>query len=170
MPYMVTRAGIACAIALGALRAASAAATDVPCITAAGEGDLARVRAHMRACASEITDAGETALHTAAISGNADVARALIDEGGCDVNARTNGGQYLRMAPLAWWVYGGDKNVEGVAELLRAGADVNARDADGKTAFDMVADGGDFSVKVRELLVKHGGKRGDELLARDEEL
>jgi len=169
---MSTRARLAraVAVALAVALATAATATDVPCITAAGEGDLARVRAHMRACASEITDAGETALHTAAISGNADIARALIDEGGCDVNARTNGGQYLRMAPLAWWVYGGDKNVEGVAELLHAGAHVNARNADGKTALDMVADGGDFSVKVRELLVKHGGKRADELLARDEEL
>ena len=167
---MSTRARLAraVAVALAAALATATTATDVPCITAAGEGDLARVREHIRECAREVTDAGETALHTAAISGNADVARALIEEGGCDVNARTHGGEYLSMAPLAWWVYGGDANARGVELLLDAGAELNALNADGHTALDMVVDGGEFSARVREILVERGGKRGVDVLERDE--
>jgi hypothetical protein len=49
----------------------------------------------------ERSKVGETPLHTSGISGNADVVKALLDAG-ADPDARTKGGQYLKMTPTHW--------------------------------------------------------------------
>jgi len=149
-----------------AARGSRGAMDDTPCLFAASEGNLERVMSYIALdegrCARERSSVGETALHVAALSGNARVANALL-KSGCDANARTHGGQYLSMTPLHWWVYGGEANAEGVEALLRGGADANAANSDGKTALDMAYEQGDFGAKVREILVRYGGERSMEV-------
>ena len=70
-------------------------------IDAAGQGDLARVRAALKSRPGLINqkdDTGATALHYAAFGGHRDVARLLI-ESGADINARD--GKY-DATPAGW--------------------------------------------------------------------
>lgn len=92
---------------------------SIPLVFAAGDGDIDEVR---RLIASghdvmERSKVGETPLHTAGISGNADVVAALL-RAGADPNARTKGGQYLKMTPSHWMVYGGAAHTALISHIL----------------------------------------------------
>jgi len=54
-------------------------------------------------------------------------------------------------------------DIESIKQHLAAGADVNAKDKDGKTPFD-----GASNDETADLLRKHGGKTGAELKAECE--
>ena len=101
---------------------------------------------------------GETPLHVAGIKGDLDTIRILL-KAGADPNARTAGGQYLKMTPLAWYVYG--NHLEGVNALLDAGADVNARNSKGETALDMAIGVGRPEFVSR--LQAAGGRKGEDI-------
>jgi len=88
-------------------------------------------------------------LHDAAVKGNVNAARALLDKGS-DANARDDVGQ----TPLHVAVAAGD--TEMVKLLLERGGDVNAVDRFGWTPLHKAAWEG--SVGVAEVLIKHGGK------------
>jgi ankyrin repeat protein len=147
----------------------------LPLIFSAAEGNVQGVLEALRedadACVHQITEHGETALHVAGIPGGAQLVRVLI-EGGCDVNARTHGGQYLRMAPIHWMTYGATpKHREGLEALLEFGSsaiDVNAQNDEGKTAMDMAMVMGDHGAEILEVLARYGGKPALKEEGRDE--
>lgn len=144
----------------------------LPLIFSAAEGDVQSVLEALRepnACVNQITEHGETALHVAGIPGGAQLVRVLI-EGGCDVNARTHGGQYLRMAPIHWMTYGATpKHREGLEALLESrNVDVNAQNDEGKTAMDMAMAMGDHGAEILEVLARYGGKPALKAEGRDE--
>ena len=128
-----------------------------PLVVAAGEGDLEETQRLLRLGedVAQRTAAGETALHTAGIRGNPEVVHALI-QAGSDVNARTNGGTYLKMTPLHWMTYG--RHLSGMRLLLDAGADVNAMNTRGETAVDMAEGFGKGGKLEMEMLMEYGGK------------
>jgi len=128
-----------------------------PLVFAAGEGDLEETQRLLRLGedVAQRTAAGETALHTAGIRGNPEVVHALI-QAGADVNARTNGGTYLKMTPLHWMTYG--RHLSGMRLLLDAGADVNAMNTRGETAIDMAEGFGKGGKLEMEMLMEYGGK------------
>ncbi len=130
-----------------------------PLVFAAGEGDLEETQRLLRLGedVAQRTAAGETALHTAGIRGNPEVVHALI-QAGADVNARTNGGTYLKMTPLHWMTYG--RHLSGMRLLLDAGADVNAMNTRGETAVDMAEGFGKGGKLEMEMLLEYGGKPG----------
>lgn len=146
----------------------------LPLIFSAAEGNvqgvLEALRADADACVNQITEHGETALHVAGIPGGKELARTLI-EAGCDVNARTHGGQYLRMAPIHWMTYGATpKHREGLEALLEysSDVDVNAQNEEGKTAMDMALAMGDHGAEILEVLARYGGKPALKAEGRDE--
>ena len=100
----------------------------------------------------------ETPLHVAGIKGDIKTISLLLDAG-ADPDARTAGGQYLEMTPLAWYVYGG--HAEGAEALLDAGADVNARNTEGQTALDMAI--GIGREELVALLKRFGAKEGKDI-------
>ena len=130
-----------------------------PLVFAAGEGDLEETQRLLRAGedVAQRTAAGETALHTAGIRGNPEVVHALL-QAGSDVNARANGGTYLKMTPLHWMTYG--RHLSGMRLLLDAGADVNAMNTRGETAVDMAESFGEGGKLEMEMLIEYGGKPG----------
>lgn len=134
---------------------------QIPLVFAAGDGDYEEVKRLIAAGhdVMERSKVGETPLHTAAISGNADVVKALLDAG-ADPNARTAGGQYLKMTPTHWMVFG--KHEAGLAELIKAGADVNAQNTQGKTPMDMAISMNKHGVELLKMLHEAGGKPGSE--------
>ncbi|EEH57283.1 uncharacterized protein MICPUCDRAFT_8385, partial [Micromonas pusilla CCMP1545] len=79
---------------------------------------------------NERNEFGETPLHVAGIAGDASIVATLIDAG-ADVNARTKGGDSLKMTPTHWMVYG--RHVDGLKALIVGGADVNLLNTEGKT-------------------------------------
>ena len=66
---------------------------------------------------------GEHCLHLCAISGNADIAKLLL-ENGADPDVRSGWDQGLRMHPLSWNTFYGRYDI--IELLLKHGADVNA--------------------------------------------
>jgi hypothetical protein len=147
---------------------------SLPLIFSAAEGNvqgvLEALRADANACAGQITEHGETALHVAGIPGGKELVRVLIEHG-CDVNARTHGGQYLRMAPIHWMTYGATpEHREGLEALLEYSSDidVNAQNDEGKTAVDMALAMGDHGTKILEVLARYGGKPALKTEGRDE--
>ncbi len=124
---------------------------------------------------------GKTALLAAAGQGRVEVARLLLERG-ADVNARSGGWTPLPLAlssgvtsevALLLVEHGADVNarepdlqrtalmmaasageVALVRALLRVGADVSARDADGKTALDVAS-----TAAIAALLHSHGAQR-----------
>lgn len=130
-----------------------------PLIFAAGDGDLVEVKRLIAAGhdVMERTAVGETPLHTAGISGNADIVKALLDAG-ADPDARTRGGQYLKMSPSHWMVFGNHE--AGLAALIAGGANINLKNTKGQTPADMAIDMRRNGVKMLEMLVAAGGKSG----------
>jgi hypothetical protein len=130
-----------------------------PLVFAAGEGDFEECQRLLRTGVDVMqrTDAGETALHTVGMKGNPEIARLLI-QAGADVNARTNGGPYLKMTPLHWMTYG--RHLSGMRALLDAGADVNAKNTKGETAVDMAEGFGKSGKLEMEMLLEYQGKPG----------
>mmetsp|Transcript_15977 Transcript_15977/g.39253 ORF Transcript_15977/g.39253 Transcript_15977/m.39253 type:complete len:320 (-) Transcript_15977:1125-2084(-) len=133
----------------------------IPLVFAAGDGDIDEVRRLIAAGhdVMERSKVGETALHTSGISGNADVVTALL-AAGADPNARTNGGQYLKMTPSHWMVFG--KHEAGMAALVKAGANVNLQNTQGKTPVDMAQLMGQDGIPLLKLLYSAGGKPASE--------
>ena len=68
------------------------------------------------------------------------------------------GGQYLKMTPTHWMVFG--KHDAGVAELIKAGADINALNTKGQTPVDMAVSMGKHGVEILKMLHDAGGKSG----------
>ena len=137
----------------------------LPLIFAAGDGDaegvLAALDANANACRDEVTEYGETALHTAAIKANAEVVKILIEV--CELEAKTSGGQYLAQTSLLWMAYGGsDEHLRGVEAFLEAGADANAKNTAGDTAWDVVAKmpEGQYRERALRVIEVHGGRSG----------
>merc|ERR1719356_148986 len=69
------------------------------------------------------TEDGENCLHLVAISGDAGIARILLERG-ADANVRSAWDGGLRMHPLSWSTYYGRHEI--VELLIQHGADVNA--------------------------------------------
>ena len=101
---------------------------------------------------------GKSSIHDAAWDGNIEAVKQHLADG-VDVNARDS---FFGNTPLHFAAYQGHKEI---AELLIAkGADVNAKDDYGKTPLDWA-----ISRKypeIADLLRKHGGKTGEELVAQ----
>jgi hypothetical protein len=140
--------------------------------------------------ASEPSPDGETCLHVAGMLGHVDVTKVLLEAGANPdlrsdmLHADDEGG--VQMHALSWHVFGG--HVETVKLLLEAGADPNllmdklseiSADSNGHmTVLDLVEDFLEEGLKnvegvddqelkpffqMKELLLKHGAKRRDEL-------
>ena len=99
----------------------------------AWSGNLRRARRLVRrgANVNHIDSAGETPLHGAAAWGRASMVRFLLSVGARHdiVALNTN-----NMTPLLW---AARANLKTVQVLLKAGADINAKDAQGNTAYDI---------------------------------
>lgn len=115
------------------------AASDAPVADAASKGDREGVRALLKK-GLDVNGAqgdGTTALHWAAIKGDAELAQMLI-YAGANVRATTRLGAYT---PLYLAARGGHPAV--VAALLAAGADAKARTSNGTTPLMIAAAAGD---------------------------
>jgi ankyrin repeat protein/phage FluMu protein Com len=116
---------------------------------AAGEGNIAQVRAHLcnKSDVNGKDTDGQTALHIAARMDNVEMAKLLLAHG-ASVNEKDNQGKTPIFAAAR-------KNSRQMLELLIAhGADVNARNDEGWTPLHLVAcfaQGG-----AAELLLAHG--------------
>ena len=107
-----------------------------PLIFAAGEGDAKTVKSLLDSGVDvhQRSKDGESALHVAAIRGSMETAQHLLRAGAL-VDARTPRGGTLHMTPTMWALYHG--HAELVELLLRAGADPNAEDENGKSLLVM---------------------------------
>jgi ankyrin repeat protein len=141
-----------CLSLLGAvcLSAVLAAASRSPVADAAMQGDREAVRALLKT-GEDVNGAqgdGMTALHWAAVKGDADLAQMLI-YAGANVKATTRIGAY---SPLYLAAKGGSAMV--VATLIAAGADVKATTASGTTPLMIAAAAGD--TRTVTTLVENG--------------
>jgi ankyrin repeat protein len=139
---------------------------EVELISAAGKGDLSRVRALLDAKADVNAKAGDgsMALIVAAREGHVAVVRALL-YAKADVNARDNDGETALIAAAEGDVVQTEleaeadvnaKHNKAVRALLDAKADVNAADNNGETALIMAAHEGHADVVG---LLKNAGAR-----------
>ena len=114
-----------------------------------------------------------TPLYLAAEQGRREIVKFLISKG-AKVNVTSSRSGYTPLHRAAWgpvarrFGQGAEEQPqykEIVAVLIAKGADINARDNDGKTALDQAAwsDNGETVA----LLRKHGGKTGEELEAEE---
>jgi ankyrin repeat protein len=139
----------------------TAKAPDISIHKAARTGNIEAVKQHLAAGADvNAKGAGRTALGWAAQGGHKEIAELLV-AAGADVNAKDKiGGTSLHLAAA-----NGHKEI---AELLIAkGADVNANSMDGALKGETPLD---FAIQYKkpetaDLLLKHGGKTGEELKA-----
>jgi ankyrin repeat protein len=120
----------------------------------AAAGNLSRVQELIRKDADAVRrrdPSGYTALHYAARSGSPDAARVceFLCKNGADVNAATGPGQ---ASPLQRAASSGRH--DNILVLLKAGAAVGARDADGKTALFRACE--ERHALVVDLLLKDG--------------
>ena len=128
---------------------------DISIHDAAGEGNIEAVKQHIAAGTDvDAKTRGETPLLWAARFGQSQVAELLIAEG-ADVNAKNVVGQ----TPLHWAAMAGHKEI--IELLIAAGAEVNAKTKRGDTPLDLAED----DPKIRNPILKHGGKMGEELKA-----
>ena len=143
-------AGIAITIALAAGTFAGTPA-DSPVADAAERGDLVEVRSLLRGGAdvNAAQNDGMTALHWAAASGHAEMARTLL-YAGATVRAATRLGGYT---PLHLAARSGSAEIAGI--LLDAGADPNTYTSTGVTPMHFAADAD--ADAVVEALVARGG-------------
>jgi cytochrome c len=154
--------------------------------SAARKGNIKAIKQHLTDGAdvnAKYAD-GSTPLHFAAVVGRREVAELLIAEG-ADVNVKGGRGEtpldfaikYKRTeiadllhkhggktgAELSIHIAAERGDIEAVKQHLAAGADVNAKDDDGKTPLDWAIR---YNLtKTADLLRKHGGKTGKELKA-----
>ena len=140
----------------------TAKAPDISIHDAAKAGNIEAVKQHLAAGADVNTKGGwleVTPLYYAAGEGHKEIAELLIAKG-ADVNAKAEDG----VAPLH--VAAGEGHKE-IAELLvGTGANVNVIDVNGKTPLDIASlpDNPNDTAEAIDLLRKHGGKTGEELL------
>ena len=126
---------------------------DISIHDAAGEGNIEAVKQHIAAGTDvDAKTRGETPLLWAARFGQSQVAELLIAEG-ADVNAKNVVGQ----TPLHWAAMAGHKEI--IELLIAAGAEVNAKTKRGDTPLDLAED----DPKIRNPILKHGGKMGADL-------
>ena len=120
--------------------------TTTALLTASGEGDHQRVKyllEVLKVDVNELSPDGETALHAAAIRGDPETTRLLLEHGAV-VDARSPSGTQRSMTPLQWACYGGHEGM--ITLLLKAGADPWLKDETGMTAFDMAIESGHDNV------------------------
>ncbi len=131
------RAGVLVALCATTLWAATA--MDAPVAEAAARGDLEAVRTLLRdgADVNAAQGDGMTALHWAALRGDADMVSVLV-YAGANVTSTTRLGAYtpLHLASR-------DGRAEAVTLLLGAGSDANAATTTGSTPLHFAAAGGD---------------------------
>ncbi len=138
--------GLICLILL--TLAEGAAAQEI--LTAADQGDLARVRALLAEDPARISirdEAGYTPLHKAAYSGHGEVAQALL-AAGADPNAASGSGS----TPLHGAAFGG--HLEAARVLLENGAQIEAANRYGYTPLLGACAGG--RAALARLLLEHG--------------
>ncbi len=123
-------------------------ATFIECV---GNGDKEAVRLFLAAGidVNDPTTDGITALAAAAMKGNAELVKTLLDKG-AKPNVAATGGAVEGTTPLMVAATGGHAEV--VKLLLAKGADVNAKDVHGLCAVDYAG----THRAVLELLWKHG--------------
>ena len=116
----------------------SASKSSPPAISiqdAARNGNLEAIRQHIKATSNlseKAPESGGSPLHTAAVFGQLEVVRALV-EAGADVNARNNDGDTPLLVAAFFC------RTEIVQHLLAHGADKSAKNNAGKTALDSVS-------------------------------
>ncbi len=145
-------------VALGATTLWAATAMDAPVAEAAARGDIEAVRTLLRdgADVNAAQGDGMTALHWAALRGDADMVSVLI-YAGARVASTTRLGAYtpLHLASR-------DGRAEAVALLLDAGSDPNGATTTGVSPLHFAAAGGDVSALTSLL------EAGAEIDAREE--
>jgi len=140
---------------LGALLATlllTAGSTVSPVADAAARGDVAAVVSLLRQGADVNAAQGDgmTALHWAAMSGNAELVEVLLYAGASsEATTRLGGYTALHLASRVG-------RSEAVASLLAEGADVHARTSTGAMAIHLAAGAGD--VASLQALVRHGAE------------
>ncbi len=141
------------AVALLTLSVAAGHAPDSPVADAAMAGDLAGVRALLSDGADVNAPQGDgmTALHWAARSASADMARLLLESGG-DVDAATRIGGYT---PLHLASEVGSADVVGLLLATGAAQTATTEDIGGATPLHLAAGAGD--PQAVRLLLEHGG-------------
>lgn len=147
MRRLITAFGLAAIIAVGVH-----AAADAPMAAAAQNKDREAVRALLKkgADVNEAQGDGTTALHWAAMNGDADMAQMLVTAG-ANVRATTRLGAYT---PLFLAARGGYADV--VRVLLAAGADAKSRTSNGTTPLMIAAASGD--TRTITSLVENGAE------------
>lgn len=144
---MKSTAGILGVLAGTLLLSVAIGAADTRVADAARDGDRAAVRNLLRDGADVNAPHGDgmTALHWAAMNGDAEMTDVLL-HGGASLVSRTRLGRY---SPLALAAEAGHGAV--VTALVKAGADVNAADTSGTTVLMLAAASGDVET-VRALV------------------
>jgi ankyrin repeat protein len=121
-----------------------------PVAAAAQSGDVAAVKTLLKdgADVSEAQGDGMTALHWAALNGDAELA-SILRYAGANWRATTRLGGYM---PLHLAAQSGADGV--IAQLIEAGADIHVKTATGATALMLAAQSG--STKAVSILLEHG--------------
>jgi ankyrin repeat protein len=114
----------------------------------AGHAEVVRRLLLAKSPASYVSPSGQTLLHLACVQGGEATVRLLLEHG-LSVEAEDQGGN----TPLHWAVQ--NKNSLALAEaLVRAGADVNARNREGKLVYQLAK-----GSKLKKYLKSHGASK-----------
>jgi ankyrin repeat protein len=146
MRKLIVAMGLAVALSVGV------AAADSPIADAAARGDREAVRALLKKAADVNAAQGDgmTALHWAAMNGDAELADMLIIAG-ANLRATTRLGNYT---PLFLAAQQGNASI--LQALIKAGADIKAATANGTTPLMAAAASGE--VDAVRVLVENGGE------------